>query len=435
MHFKISTINDTATFDEDDLFYRVEQAEAITSILSNSTDPLVISLEAEWGQGKTTFVHKWGHLLEEHQIPYLYIDAYKGDFNSDAFLFLASEIYAFAKNNLSEDDEVIKNLKSKVVSVGGSLLKAGVKTGLQVATAGLFNNKAMDDFEKNLSTELTSCTNAYISNAIENYSEQKEDLLKLSKTLTELAKALNNSTNPLIVIVDELDRCRPSFALELLEVIKHLFSAKNVSFILVNNPKQMRESIKLQYGTEVDAGAYLRKFYDLSIPLSQGERHSATTEQIIQFAKEALLKASGRDFQSREEIAFQVSLYYNTIKLSLRDIQKIAITIALLRTVNSGNLLHGMEVIISAVAVLYVMNRDLLIRIYYQQASPTEIDQYFKFKSITTEDSYYGQIRHQLFSLALSDYSPGADQLAANIIHNREHLCQKVIAPLLSIRI
>ncbi len=74
----------------------------------------------------------------------------------------------------------------------------------------------------------------------------------------------------LIVIIDDLDRCRPDFALKVLELLKHVFHAERVCFLLVSDMGKLCSVIRHTYGHDFDPDAYLMKFYDLriSFPLS-----------------------------------------------------------------------------------------------------------------------------------------------------------------------
>lgn len=87
----------------------------------------------------------------------------------------------------------------------------------------------------------------------------------------ELEKFINDKVvqKPLIFIVDELDRCRPNYAVEVLENIKHLFSVKGIVFVLSIDKNHLGSSIKGFYGSEsINSNEYLRRFIDLeySIP-------------------------------------------------------------------------------------------------------------------------------------------------------------------------
>jgi KAP family P-loop domain len=81
---------------------------------------------------------------------------------------------------------------------------------------------------------------------------------------TQVAK---DSNHPLLIIVDELDRCRPNFAIEMLEVIKHLFDVENVVFILAYDGHQLACSTQSLYGQNFDGKTYLQRFFNLEFNL------------------------------------------------------------------------------------------------------------------------------------------------------------------------
>ncbi|HAU0824329.1 TPA: AAA family ATPase, partial [Legionella pneumophila] len=64
-----------------------------------------------------------------------------------------------------------------------------------------------------------------------------------------------------------LDRCRPDFAVSILEVIKHVFDVEGIKFVLVTNLNQMKASINHCYGQAVNAHHYLDKFIKHSFKL------------------------------------------------------------------------------------------------------------------------------------------------------------------------
>jgi hypothetical protein len=75
-------------------------------------------------------------------------------------------------------------------------------------------------------------------------------------------------TQKLVIVVDELDRCRPDYALNLLEVIKHFFNVENVHFVLGVNLTELENSVRARYGAGVNASKYLQKFYNVRMPLA-----------------------------------------------------------------------------------------------------------------------------------------------------------------------
>ena len=75
------------------------------------------------------------------------------------------------------------------------------------------------------------------------------------------AHAAQQGQGPLVIIIDELDRCRPLFALSLLERVKHLFLVEGVSFVFVTNMPQIEAVVAGTYGANTDAKIYLEKFF------------------------------------------------------------------------------------------------------------------------------------------------------------------------------
>jgi len=70
-----------------------------------------------------------------------------------------------------------------------------------------------------------------------------------------------------VFFIDELDRCRPTFAIELLERVKHLFDVKHIVFVLSIDKKQLEAITAAVYGERIDAPEYLRRFIDLEFTL------------------------------------------------------------------------------------------------------------------------------------------------------------------------
>ena len=76
-----------------------------------------------------------------------------------------------------------------------------------------------------------------------------------------------SKTKKLIIIVDELDRCSPQFAIRFLETLHHFFKIPSIIFVLGINKKQIEISVKKIYGYETDTEEYLRKFIDRTCSL------------------------------------------------------------------------------------------------------------------------------------------------------------------------
>ena len=80
--------------------------------------------------------------------------------------------------------------------------------------------------------------------------------------------------NRLVIFIDELDRCKPTFAVHLLEQIKHYIYDNKITFVLSTNLEQLQHTIKNYYGADFDSCRYLDRFFDLriSMPLANMEK-------------------------------------------------------------------------------------------------------------------------------------------------------------------
>jgi len=228
-----------------DLLYSKNHINEFHSIVEN-TKFNVYGLTGDWGIGKTCFIKMWEKNLTEEKKPFIHIDAFKNDFNSEPFIMLLNAFTDLLKyntgNNISSELQELKNKAKEIFT-----LKNISKLGLNIIFDKTIGKETVKEF---LETAFDSC--------FEDYSKIDSLHDKLKEILN---KIMENIEDPqLYIIVDELDRCRPDFALETLERIKHLFHVKNVKYILVYNEKAMNSIINNKYGTEIDANRYIDKF-------------------------------------------------------------------------------------------------------------------------------------------------------------------------------
>lgn len=96
------------------------------------------------------------------------------------------------------------------------------------------------------------------------FKEQKDIHEKLKDFFSEI---LLERANRLVIFVDELDRCKPSYAVQVLEIIKHYFCDERITFVFAVNIEELQHTIKNQYGNEFNACRYLDRFFDIRISL------------------------------------------------------------------------------------------------------------------------------------------------------------------------
>ena len=266
-----------AIIDENDpfkhaLFGRKDFAESLTGLLRNVSEGLVIFVNAPWGEGKTTFSQMWRAHLQQQKLDVIYFDAYAADYFDDPFVSFSGDILGLVDKRLSEGKGLIerREFKETAVEVGKRLAGLAVKVGLRAASLGAIESAhlaEMKEIGSEIATGVSEIGADVIEKRIENYVGEKDALKKFRESLAKLAAKVREEQGfPLTIIVDELDRCRPDFALGLLERIKHLFDVDGVAFVLLVNRRQIENYIQTVYGN-LDASAYLLKFGNLFIDL------------------------------------------------------------------------------------------------------------------------------------------------------------------------
>ena len=141
--------------------------------------------------------------------------------------------------------------------------------------ANFIEKKTGVNLEEIVSTEDLS---NLIGDKIDDYKNAKDSIKKFKSELENISQETVNVTGkPIIIFVDELDRCRPAFAIKLLERIKHLFSVKNIIFVLGIDKCALSNSIKVIYGESTNINGYLSRFIDMEYKLKE-----TSIEQYVQ---------------------------------------------------------------------------------------------------------------------------------------------------------
>jgi len=234
-----------------DEFDREQQIRKLYSLIVNNNKGFVSCLNSEFGRGKSTFFKmfdgfiKQQYNIHENDILSVYYDAWENDYIDEPLLSLISAIensYAFYSK------EVSKASLGDVYSIISDLAN-GVSKFLSLGTI---------DFK----TMKENMRETPERNAYSNYKKKKN----VKKYIQDLLQNLPSKKK--VFFIDELDRCKPTFALEILEIIKHFFNMEDYFFIIAVDKKQLYSTIKLKYGSEIDCPGYLRRFFDFDITMN-----------------------------------------------------------------------------------------------------------------------------------------------------------------------
>ncbi|MNG63989.1 KAP family P-loop domain protein [compost metagenome] len=268
----------------------------------------VINLNAEWGAGKTFFIKRmYSSIKETH--PCIYIDAWKQDFSDDAFLTLFSSII----NQIEKYSGVLDVRLIKSLSSIGRFTKGvipAILSGLVKEYGGI---DSVSDISKTAAELMLS-----------EHKEKSEAIVKLKKELTFWGNLSfkKGYKSPIFIFIDELDRCKPSYAVSLLEIVKHIFNIDKFVFIIATDTNQLQHSIKNVYGSGFGAHDYLGRFFHRRFSLKAPDIHEVIkniiedelNEEFEELTINLIPKPS-----NIEQLSKNISEIFNAFSLNLRD--------------------------------------------------------------------------------------------------------------------
>ena len=270
------------TFDTQDEFKRKPIAENIIRLLTSDIDLSPMVIDGGWGTGKTEFCQKLIRLMQQQHPDYqpVYIDAFRSDHSGEPLLALLSEIIKACtpEDTGEQPSEQRKNITRKIAKAAGFVMKTVAKAAVghvlkqntddlaeglqQIMNDGQDADSLAETVTDAAATIASHTIDATVEALLKEQIEAEKNLETLKTCLKELA-----AEKPIILFIDELDRCRPDYAVDMLEVIKHVFDVENGKVVLVTNTKQLRAAINHRYGVAVDAQKYLDKFLKYSFAL------------------------------------------------------------------------------------------------------------------------------------------------------------------------
>lgn len=348
---------------ENDLFGRADLASGLTNLLCSIADPVVLAIDAPWGSGKTAFLKMWAGELRKAGFPVVYFDAFENDFADDAFTAIASQIIGLVEERTKEKRAKAAFLKT-ATATGKILLRSGIRLGVKIATLNALDTKELEDAASPTADELSGLTDKYIGERLTKHNEQVATFDAFRTALSDLPALITSEDKalPLIIMIDELDRCRPVYALELLERIKHFFSVPNVHFVLGVNLGQLENSVSAAYGTTIDAKTYLHKFIQIVCPLSDpGEYPSerVTTKYVQHLRRTLAFKKEDAD--TVKYASESLILIAERMKLSLRSVERAMSNVALACAFTTPNTLRPAP-LVAGLAVIKAIDPSLYKR-------------------------------------------------------------------------
>lgn len=372
-------------FEHQDILQRASVGTSLSDLIERIEDPLVIALDGGWGTGKTYFLKRWvgahGQDSDRKATP-VYFDAFASDYLSDPLPALVS---AIGERFPREQEGAVDRMKSAAFKFA----KPIARIGLAFATYGATEvaSAAGDAVINAASGEVSKALEQYWSQEDGRRAAMEEFRLALMDivaghpdTSDETEEDTDNTSQAgLVIVIDELDRCRPDYALEVLEVIKHFFSIPGVRFVLGVNLSALENSVKARYGDNFDASAYLRKFINVtfSLPSKIGNRHHEQ-DAVLVYLKHHLTEMRIPE-HIVEPLVDHIKLAARNNQISIRDVGKILSSIPLLRgdILEKGKVMNGWIDVTVTLLVSKVLRPDLHPKFLNATITESDLEDYF----------------------------------------------------------
>lgn len=347
-----------------DRLQRKAEAENLISVFDIVDNQMVLAVNSKWGTGKTSFLKMWNQYLINNNYKTIFFNAWENDYVEEPFIAFVDEIRESIK-----DEEAIKGFMEKAKDAGLALAKQSPKI-----VSKIVENKTGFKSEEIISNnELTKI----ISNKIDNYNKNKKSVNKFKEELESLAsKELEKNEKPIVIFVDELDRCRPDFAIRLLERIKHFFNVQNIIFVLGIDKEALSNSIRVVYGEQTDINGYLSRFIDLEYKLRENNDDRYVEYLMDKYNFSEIFES--RRFHDTLLVEYQYSDFSKLMvqvminfKLSLRDIEKVIVEIYMILKANIRNYIYPYQLIM--LCVIKHIDRNIYNKIKFKQISYNDL--------------------------------------------------------------
>ncbi|MEZ9743036.1 P-loop NTPase fold protein [Vibrio splendidus] len=302
----------------------------------------VLNLNSEWGSGKTYFLKRWSEDVKEFY-PTVYIDAWQKDYSDDPLMTVISSIIEQLREQAGKDKDapefkvprkLIGLLKSAAPGIARGLFKRYVGIDPTMIMNAEDDNEEIGQItdEDGKPIDMSFAASEVVKNLIDEHDAKSAAIESLKKSVFKWVEAvvgIKGKSLPAFIFIDELDRCRPSYAVEMLETIKHIFNIEGIVFVVATDTEQLQHAVKAVYGEGFNAKIYLGRFFNSRYSLK-----SPNLENFLEVHCDSS-KLSGSNFRdsSIEVIPFNddanitlknIAVLLDSLKVSARTAIQIA---------------------------------------------------------------------------------------------------------------
>ena len=306
----------------EDLLARRPFGDGLSRLVDYGAGTGVVLIDATWGQGKTSFLRMWIQQARNDGKVVALVNAWDGDYRGNPLEYIAAELASELKSwNRGDIFSRFSNRTRQIWSYLRGL-------GLRVLGGGA-GIAAMDGSAAWMSAIVFRELIRALENMELGHGTDERRLQSLRKKLQRAARTLRSRrtgqvSTRFVIVIDELDRCRPDYAVRFMETVKHVFEVEHITFVIAANSSELGKAMSGVYGDEFDGEAYLERFFDIRLQLPEGTRDVFVTRAV----EEARLASQFGGEMPRDEFDSSIDAEKVVVellqhsRLSLREILK-----------------------------------------------------------------------------------------------------------------
>ena len=219
-----------------DQLNRKESVESLCAVIQNTDGPLVVSVEGAYGTGKSAFLRMCAAHMEQLEVFTVEFNAWQQGHTGRPLIDIVAALTTELADKGAWDD-----VKDAAKQVGWR--------AISYLSRGIIARSDPDE-----------------SSTFDEWAEIDSGVTSFKAALCEQVSKLDGK---LVILVDELDRCEPTYALDLLNRARHLFDVPGVVIVFGVNRVELGHAVETLYGLHCDVDGYLRRFVDLPVHLRQ----------------------------------------------------------------------------------------------------------------------------------------------------------------------
>jgi hypothetical protein len=367
-------------FIKNDSIGRNKDLYAFLSMLNAIDDGYTFFIDGKWGDGKTVFVRQ-SIMMIEHLNPMIirndvtFEDSIESQFQHPNDKFSLLPVYYNAWENDSYGDPLLSLISTIVTTSDDSLWDGNIKDKTHAATTIIDSVCGILRMNMNISGIVDAIKGESILNSY-------REIRTINEKLGQLFDAIKpEKANKIVIFIDELDRCNPRFALQVLERTKHLFTRDDIIIVFSLNTEQLSHTIEGYYGVGFDAHAYLSRFYDQKVTLT----HVDSTEYLsmLGIVEDNIIDLLSKEITHRKGMTMrECNKYFNLIEEAKKSILGINNIQAFAQTLKFFD-----HIMLPILIAIYVQKPDL----YTQISSGNKYEVFKKYYSESDTVAYYAE--------------------------------------------